>query len=298
MQTRSRQSARRAGRDARPAYRRNGLTLIEPFGKLRAELPVVRKGFTLIELLVVISIIALLIGILLPALGAARKLSQQLACASNQRQIGTAIFIYEQDYGSLPGPARRAVNIPWSVIPPGQNAANLTYLLRDYLETGWAIDNINTITNPALAREGSLPGYWQCSANEPARELPGFDKRQYLFLINNQNDSDPNYFFGAQQGTAGADPDPNHVDHKPKKVDEIKSAREGTLPADEEEERGASSVWMMSDIDEDNYSFGSDLVGIEAPHDEGEGRNYVYFDGHASMLRRDAWPANASNSDF
>ena len=56
------------------------------------------RGFTLIELLVVISIIALLISLLLPALAKAKNLAEQVVCASNLQQIGFAIQEYANEY--------------------------------------------------------------------------------------------------------------------------------------------------------------------------------------------------------
>ncbi len=55
-------------------------------------------GFTLIELLVVVSIIALLIGILLPALGKARESGVQAQCMSNLKQVMLSTDVYANDY--------------------------------------------------------------------------------------------------------------------------------------------------------------------------------------------------------
>ena len=85
-----------------------------------------RHAFTLVELLVVIGIIAVLIAVLLPALGKARAQAMQVACMSNLRQMGIGLTMYTTENRYYPGHLARTSG--------GQNYAVWPTRLRKYMK--------------------------------------------------------------------------------------------------------------------------------------------------------------------
>ena len=113
------------------------------------------NGFTLIELLVVVSIIALLVSILLPALGRARESARTAVCLSNERQQGIVVHMYtgeSEDY--YPG------SMHHSSVANGLDNLAVWERLEEYGPKQPGQD----VTNPQ--------GLWVCPADRPAKGYP------------------------------------------------------------------------------------------------------------------------------
>lgn len=155
------------------------------------------KGFTLVELLVVIGIIAVLIGMLLPALNRARAAAQVSQCSSNLRQIFIGLRMYANDAkGKFPYAMKGAytINIPrllsgaptdpgqkylktrtvWSC--PSDVTTNTTVGLGGgYSPSGWGVDenkdNVSYGYNRAMGQidNETSPGSWMFGIYSPEK---------------------------------------------------------------------------------------------------------------------------------
>lgn len=140
--------------------------------------PTHRRAFTLVELLVAIAIIGILVGLLLPAVQAARSAARRMSCSNNVKQVSLALHNYHSAFNRFPG-IGDSISNGWSVqsqILPYAEQKALHELIRFEAGLGRAASN-SGFNPPNDQAAATLVPFYVCPSDDvPAKKFVSYSR--------------------------------------------------------------------------------------------------------------------------